>query len=144
MSEDHDHEAEERRRVQRRKPGAAQPGPSADHAPGPETPAPYPGRLVGDPRLGGRGNTPVRSAVMQRAQQTHGNRAVQRAVRGGGPVPVQRDGPGAGTLPPVPDFQLTPPSLLQAPDPAARYRLGGDQHLQSTIAQPEHGCLAAA
>jgi outer membrane protein OmpA-like peptidoglycan-associated protein len=140
MSEDHDHEAEERRRVQRRKPGAAQPGPSADHAPGPETPAPYPGRLVGDPRLGGRGNTPVRSAVMQRAQQTHGNRAVQRAVRGGGPVPVQRDGPGAGTLPPVPDFQLTPPSLLQAPDPAARYRLGGDQHLHL---DPEIQAMAA-
>jgi hypothetical protein len=40
---------------------------------------------------------------------------------------IQRDDiPG---LPPVPNYQLTPPSLLQPRDPASRYRLGGDTSL---------------
>jgi hypothetical protein len=41
---------------------------------------------------------------------------------------IQRD--GAGSLPPVPNYQLTPPSLLQPPDPASQYRLGGNFQLQ--------------
>jgi hypothetical protein len=41
----------------------------------------YPNSLLSNPMLSGRGNAPVRAAVMQRAQQTHGNRAVQRYTR---------------------------------------------------------------
>ncbi len=48
---------------------------------------------------------------------------------------VQRE----DTLPPIPDFQLTPPSLLQPPDPTSRYSLGLNYHLdldpQLTIQQ---------
>ena len=39
------------------------------------------GDLLGDSRLKGRGNEPVRVALMQDMQQTHGNRAVQRFVQ---------------------------------------------------------------
>ncbi|BAY07540.1 eCIS core domain-containing protein [Calothrix sp. NIES-2098] len=41
---------------------------------------------------------------------------------------IQRD--QTSSLPPVPNYQLSPPSLLQPPDPASRYRLGMDMHLQ--------------
>ncbi len=41
----------------------------------------YPSSLLGNPALSGRGNAPVRAAVIQQAQQTHGNRAVQRYTR---------------------------------------------------------------
>lgn len=41
---------------------------------------------------------------------------------------VQRD--ETGSLPSVPNYRLTPPSLLQPPDPAARYRLGDNSQLQ--------------
>jgi nucleoid-associated protein YgaU len=40
-------------------------------------------------------------------------------------VAVQRD-----PLPPVPNYQLTPPSFGQPTDPASRYRLGGDLTLR--------------
>ncbi len=39
--------------------------------------------------------------------------------------PVQRE----DSLPPVPNFQLTTPALLQPPDPASRYGLGLNYHL---------------
>ena len=41
----------------------------------------YSSSLLGNPALSGRGNAPVRTAVIQQAQQTHGNRAVQRYTR---------------------------------------------------------------
>ncbi|MEH1966133.1 hypothetical protein [Nostoc sp.] len=41
---------------------------------------------------------------------------------------IQRD--ETTSLPPVPNYQLTPPSLLQPPDPTSRYKLGMDMHLQ--------------
>ncbi|MFW9261094.1 hypothetical protein [Nostoc sp. CALU 546] len=41
---------------------------------------------------------------------------------------IQRD--ESTSLPPVPNYQLTPPSLLQPPDPTSRYKLGMDMHLQ--------------
>src|SRR5437764_7588310 len=50
----------------------------------------YPGALLGDRRLGGRGNVQPRTSVMQQAQQTHGNRAVQRYIQRS--VAVQRCG----------------------------------------------------
>src|SRR5262245_43720402 len=37
-----------------------------------------PSGLLGDPRLNGRGNGPVKVALMRQAQQVYGNRAVQR------------------------------------------------------------------
>lgn len=37
--------------------------------------------LLGDPRLNGRGNQPVKTAVMQRMQRTSGNRATQRYLQ---------------------------------------------------------------
>jgi hypothetical protein len=42
---------------------------------------PYSGALLGDSKLDGRPNTPVRSAVMGSAQKTHGNRSVQRFLQ---------------------------------------------------------------
>jgi hypothetical protein len=44
----------------------------------------------GDPRLSGRGNAPVRAAVMRQAQHNYGNRAVQRILH---LATVQRCGP---------------------------------------------------
>jgi hypothetical protein len=52
-------------------------GPASDHESTPN----YPSTLLGDSRLSGRGNAPVRTAVMQRMQQTVGNRAVQRFLQ---------------------------------------------------------------
>ncbi|HYO50354.1 MAG TPA: DUF4157 domain-containing protein, partial [Chloroflexia bacterium] len=58
-------------------------GPTHDHGPASaqESAANYPSTLLGDSRLSGRGNAPVRTAVMQRMQQTVGNRAVQRFLQ---------------------------------------------------------------
>src|SRR5687768_5794183 len=43
--------------------------------------ATYSTSLIGDGRLSNRGNAPVRAAVMRQAQQTYGNRAVQRVLQ---------------------------------------------------------------
>ncbi len=61
--------------------------------------APLSGTLLGDPRLNGRGNAPMKAAVMRQAQRTYGNRAVQRYLYGlaGTTVAVQRDPDGAQT-----------------------------------------------
>jgi hypothetical protein len=40
---------------------------------------------------------------------------------------IQRDSPGS--LPKVPNYQLTTPSLLQPPDPSSRHKIGGDMSL---------------
>jgi hypothetical protein len=55
--------------------------------------------LLGSPRLDGRGNAPVRAAVMRQAQQRYGNRAVQRYLRESGARHVQRHPAGAELLP---------------------------------------------
>lgn len=52
-------------------------GPEQVEAPGG---ASYAGSLLGDPRLDGRGNGPVKIAMMQRAQKMYGNRTVQRML----------------------------------------------------------------
>src|SRR4051812_12074160 len=44
----------------------------------------YSSALLGDSRLGERSNSSVRTSVMQSAQSTHGNRAVQRFIQGTG------------------------------------------------------------
>src|SRR5207248_6171185 len=41
----------------------------------------YPDTLLGSTKLGGRGNGPTRTAMIQNAQSTYGNRAVQRYLR---------------------------------------------------------------
>jgi hypothetical protein len=54
----------------------------------------YPQSLLADPRLSGRGNGPVRTALMRQMQQTYGNRATQRYLQRqatqAGSLPVQR------------------------------------------------------
>ena len=42
----------------------------------------YPDSLLSDSRLEQRGNTPVRNALVHQAQQSYGNRAVQRCLSG--------------------------------------------------------------
>jgi hypothetical protein len=44
----------------------------------------YPTSLLGDSHLNERGNEPARVALMQQAQQTYGNRALQRRLSGQG------------------------------------------------------------
>lgn len=76
----------------------------------PEVPL-YPVDLLRDARLNGRGNEPVRSAVLQRMQQTYGNRAARRFLQAqranrAGPSPTA-DQVGKASLSPV-SIQLQP------------------------------------
>lgn len=50
----------------------------------------YGSALLSDLARGGRGNAPVRSALIQSMQQTHGNRATQRMVQRAGKAPDAR------------------------------------------------------
>jgi hypothetical protein len=71
------------------------------------------GSLLGDARLGGRGNGPVRAAVMQRMQQSVGNRALQRLLRS----PSVTFAPTAGeTTPPTQSVTAHSPSVQRTPD----------------------------
>jgi hypothetical protein len=83
MSEDQSREAVEREHAQRAEhaesAGASGPGMIGELAPS-ATPA-LPMGLLGNPRLDGRGNAPVRVALLQRMQHTYGNRAVQRFLQ---------------------------------------------------------------
>src|SRR5262249_17667583 len=91
-----------------------------------------PEAVLSDPAIGARGNAPVRAAAVQRMQQLYGNRAtrrfLQRSLASATALPVQRD--NTSSLPPVPNYQLTPPSLLPPQDPADRYHLLGNYQLQ--------------
>lgn len=60
-------------------------GAASSHESAPE----YPTSVLNNSSINGRGNAPVKAAVMQRMQQTHGNRAVQRFL--------QRSAAGSGT-----------------------------------------------
>jgi hypothetical protein len=55
--------------------------------------------MLADPRLNGRGNGPVRTAVMQRMQQSHGNRALRRALHHLQRAPDPANAPTATTAP---------------------------------------------
>lgn len=68
----------------------------------------YSTALVGDPRLNGRGNASVKAAVMRQAQQTQGNRAVQRAIQRAAQMPVQREEPPAPAASPTSAASATP------------------------------------
>src|SRR5262249_25892759 len=91
-----------------------------------------PEAVLSDLAIGARGNAPVRAAAGQRMQQLYGNRAtrrfLQRSLASEAALPVQRD--NTSSLPPVPNYQFPPPSLLPPQDPADRYHLLGNSHLQ--------------
>jgi hypothetical protein len=55
------------------------------------------GSLLGDNRLGGRSNAPLRAATMLGMQQTHGNRALQRFLKGHA-TEGRRDSTGGSAL----------------------------------------------
>lgn len=79
MAEDGDREHSERSKVQRAERHAE--GANAGQGGLETAPAALSGSMLGDPRLNGRGNAPVRVAMMQRMQRTYGNRAVQRSLQ---------------------------------------------------------------
>ena len=144
MSEDHDHEEAARKRVQRRETAADQHRPSAEHAAGPETPATYPGRLIVDSRLSGRGNGPVRGAVYSACSKrtaTGLSSAPCAAVPSRPPRSRSSATAPRPAVPPVPDFQLTPPRCCKRPIPPHAIISAGDQHLHL---DPEVQALAAA
>src|SRR5690348_11411970 len=63
----------------------------------------YPLSLLSDPRLRQSANLPARVAVMRQAQQTYGNRALQRMLQAGPAVQLQA---GAQAEEPQPDGLL--------------------------------------
>jgi hypothetical protein len=103
MSEDNGRERVEQDKVRQVEHDVANHTMALAGAVGPASAVAYSGGLLGDARLSGRGNAPVRAAVMQRAQQTYGNRAVQRFLQRSQPAwptPLQRE-----DAPPDPDAQ---------------------------------------
>ncbi|MDQ3930353.1 MAG: lytic transglycosylase domain-containing protein, partial [Chloroflexota bacterium] len=68
------HELDDYHRTQRPERQPAQPSHSLEDRPSPA----YVSSLLGDARLNGRGNNPVKVAMMRQVQQGYGNRAVQR------------------------------------------------------------------
>src|SRR4051794_34401530 len=128
---DSDHGQEHVRNRESATPAAQQTGPAGEGLL-PDLGGVAPETVLSEPAIGGRGNGPVRAAAVQRMQQTYGNRAtrrfLQRTPAGAAPVSVQRDDTAA--LPPVPNYQLNTPSLLQPQNPADRYHLGGDNQLK--------------
>ncbi|HYO50895.1 MAG TPA: DUF4157 domain-containing protein [Chloroflexia bacterium] len=84
MSEEHGQTHDDQQKVQRVEHQPAQPAAGLEGLAA-QGPAPsYSGSLLGDPRLDGRGNQPVKTAVMRQMQRTYGNRAVQRQLTGHG------------------------------------------------------------
>src|SRR5947209_2321934 len=71
----------------------------------------YPSSLLGDPRLGGRGNGSVRTAILRQAQQTYGNRQLQRALRRATPSAGRGTAPHADPLGHQPSTQGSSPPL---------------------------------
>ncbi len=79
MTEDQTREREEYKRVKRMDQSTEEHEGSLAH--GSESLPSYPASLLADTRLNGRGNEPVRVALMRQMQQTYGNRAVQRFLQ---------------------------------------------------------------
>lgn len=92
MAEDSGQEHDDEQSNQQSEHEVAQPGMGFEEEALPGSALANPGTLMGgDPRLKGRGNAPVRAAVMQRMQKTYGNRAVQRFLqRSASSTPIQR------------------------------------------------------
>jgi hypothetical protein len=72
------HELDDHHRTQRTRQPSAQLTASRENRPSPGHTSTYASTLLGDSRLNGRGNQPVKVAMMRQAQQGYGNRAVQR------------------------------------------------------------------
>lgn len=109
MSDSYDRESDERKsreRLDSQERVSLQDGATQEAAvPG----APYSSKMLDTSQKRGRGNTSTHNALMQRAQRTHGNRAVQRFLTGAtsAPLSIQRDifdGLGIG------DWKILPPS----------------------------------
>jgi hypothetical protein len=81
MADSHDHQAAETPHREQKPAQGVEMLPGAPELPAPATLAAYSPSLLGTPTLNGRGNAPIRIAMMQRAQQTYGNRALQRFLQ---------------------------------------------------------------
>ncbi|HEX9988836.1 MAG TPA: hypothetical protein VGE45_10225 [Chloroflexia bacterium] len=77
MAEDQGKEHDKQQKVHRADQSTT--GPEGSIAP--ENTPTYPTSLLNNPALGGRGNAPVRAAIMRQMQQTYGNKAVQRYLQ---------------------------------------------------------------
>lgn len=114
MSEDHGPSHDEHKREHRTEHQTVQSGSGQESLQAPGFAPSYYNSLLGDPRLNGRGNGPVKAAVMRQAQQMYGNRAVQRylkhqqtnkamTLRGVGvDAAIQRTTSSSGTISDVP------------------------------------------
>ena len=101
MAEDQGHEHDEREQARRVETTVEQTGAGPENLMGqPETPS-YPASLLSDPRMGGRGNGPVRAAVMRQAQSAYGNRALQRLVHKQNAAPKDGEAPAGEEAPVV-------------------------------------------
>lgn len=81
MSDDSGPEHDEHKTRQSTHNRGVEPGADVGIAEATENPLAYSSALLGDPRLNGRGNAPVRAAVLQRMQQNYGNRYTQRFLQ---------------------------------------------------------------
>src|SRR6476646_4276764 len=81
MPEEQSLENEEQKRVRRSEHMPEQPNGTLDGVTPQEQAPLYPSRLLGDPKLAGRGNAPVRNAVVQQMQSAYGNRATRRLMQ---------------------------------------------------------------
>jgi hypothetical protein len=104
MAEDSSRERDEQKRVQRTErhsEHSSRVSAIAESASLPASVPAYSGSLLINPSLGGRGNGPVKVAVMQQMQGAYGNRAVQRFMRQQAAVQRAAQVPGAALLTPV-------------------------------------------
>lgn len=81
MAEDRGREREDHQKAQRADHQPAHPGTGLEGQLAPGYAPASSASLLGDSRLGGRGNAPVKVALMRQAQQTYGNRALRRALQ---------------------------------------------------------------
>jgi hypothetical protein len=134
MTSDHARDGAERTPEPRRGPQIHPAGGVAEPLPAPPGGALLGVGLLAHPDLPRRGNEPVRAALLQRLQRSHGNRAVQRFM--------QRAAPVAGVAP------LTPVAAVQAPVPPAPAaqadrRTTGDTSAPAPAAPPKGRALPA-
>ncbi|HYO50897.1 MAG TPA: hypothetical protein VEW94_13685 [Chloroflexia bacterium] len=80
MSQDQGQTHDDRAKVQRAEHQSAQHATGPFSLAGPGLAPSYSNSLVGDARLNGRGNQPVKATVMRQMQRKYGNQAVQRQI----------------------------------------------------------------
>src|SRR5215212_4283331 len=81
MSDTYNSESEQQKSRRSADHVAAEPARETDLQANAEIPFVYSPTMLGDSRLDTRGSEPVRNAVMEKAQKTHGNRSVQRFLQ---------------------------------------------------------------